>query len=175
MWSNAHTEFLFLDAWYKQQARFRKVFLKQRAHMEILFGYNTASSVPKSFWPSRRKELPKSWIRYPCGSQIYLPTEMKTQSGFKLVALSRRMTPRTLLKKLKQDLWKSCQVTDPCADKNLTKTRTGHRPVRTKFWKFPVNTWARCADKNGLNFDSLNLSGQKLVEHWSIATCYNFN
>jgi len=38
--------------------------------------------------------------------------------------------------KLKEDLGKSCQMT---ADKNLTKTRTGHRTVRTNFWNFLGN------------------------------------
>ena len=43
-------------------------------------------------------------------------------------------------------------MTDPCADKTLTKTRTGHGTVQTKFWKFhdpDVRT------KNGPKFDDL--------------------
>ena len=43
-------------------------------------------------------------------------------------------------------------ISDPCADKFLTKTRTGHRTVRTNLWKI-----------SGPNFDGLDIqSGQKL-------------
>ena len=38
---------------------------------------------------------------------------------------------------MRQDLGKSCQMTDPCGDKNLTKTRTGLCPVQANFCKFP--------------------------------------